>query len=255
MTLFQAILSGIIQGLTEFLPVSSSGHLVLLQHFMNVKETQLTFNVFLHIGTLFAVLIVFFEEIKKLFTSERKTAFLLIIAMLPAGITALLWRVKIKAAFKNPLLAAIFLVITGIILIAASMRQNLTTIKKDKVNCWQALLIGGAQALALLPGISRSGMTISAGLLSGIKQEKVVTFSFLLSILAISSAAVFEILKQPALFKALNPGILAAGVLTSFAFGLLGLKIVINIVKRKKLHYFGLYCIGAGLLVIILLNT
>lgn len=248
MTLYQVILSGILQGLTEFLPISSSGHLVLLHNIFGIKTPQVTFDIYLHLGTLLAVFIVFFKELVNIFTTQRKKAFLLIVAMIPTILAALLFHSKIESLFVRPRLSCFMLIITGIWLIAGSLRQNLIAKKSHDINLWQAILIGCAQSLSLLPGLSRSGSTIATGLLCGIDQRKAVTFSFLLSILAISSAAIFKAEQLPTITESVNLKFLIVGVLTSFIFGFLAIKLVIRTISYKKLHYFGWYCIVGGIL-------
>lgn len=248
MSLYEAILSGILQGLTEFLPISSSGHLVLVHNIFGIKTPQVAFDLYLHLGTLLAVFIVFFKELVNIFTKQKKEFFLLIVAMIPAVLVALLFHSKIESLFVRPRATSFMLLITGIWLIAGSLRQNLIPRKTSNISLWQAILIGCAQSLSLLPGISRSGSTIATGLLCGIEQKKAVTFSFLLSILAISSAAIFKIKQLSVITESINLKFLIVGVLVSFIFGIIAIKLVLRIVECKKLHFFGFYCIIVGIL-------
>lgn len=250
MTLYKAIISGVIQGLTEFLPISSSGHLVLLHTLFGLKESQIAFDLYLHLGTLLAVIIFFFKEIIKLFNENKKDIILFIAAMIPTVIIALIFQFKIESFFARPKLTSIMLIITGLWLISGSLMQNRVNNKKEHMTVKQALLIGLAQGVSLIPGISRSGSTISTGLLCGLKQDKVVTFSFLLSVLAVSSAIVFAIIFKSDYLtltaKDISLGILISGAASSFIFGMLAIKLVIKTIKHKKLHYFGYYCIILG---------
>jgi undecaprenyl-diphosphatase len=248
-TYLQAIISGLVQGLTEFLPVSSSGHLVLLHHFLGIKSAMLVFDICLHVGTLFAVILFFWKKIIDLFKSNRKKTFLLLVAMIPASLAALFFEGTIESFFNNPSIVIASLVATGIWLIIASWGQkNLYPVKKENANWFQAIMIGLAQAFALIPGISRSGATISTGLLTRLNYKEAVTFSFLLSILAISAALLFKIRDIAGSFHQIGLGVILSGTITSFIFGLLAIKIVFEITKKQKLHYFGIYCIAIGFL-------
>ncbi len=262
MTLLHAIILGIVQGLTEFLPVSSSGHLALLERLFGLSGDNLRFEVFVHLGTLVAVVAVFRKKILKLaravFTarvySERgrlrftddnlRLALLLILATIPAAVVGLLFEDAIERAFQSPVAVSAFLLITGAVLFGTRFARA----GEEKMNWWRALLVGCAQAVAILPGISRSGSTICAGIYCGAKQEDAAEFSFLLSIPVILGAGLLK-------FKdALREGIpagellnLAAGGLAAAAVGYVSIKLLLGIVRRRKLEYFAYYCWAVGL--------
>ncbi|MDP8260789.1 MAG: undecaprenyl-diphosphate phosphatase [Candidatus Kappaea frigidicola] len=254
MTLSFAIVSGIIQGLTEFLPVSSSGHLVLLHSFFGFTESQMLFDIFLHLGTLFAVVLFFRFEIAKLFLSERKMLLYLILAMIPAACVGIFFHSSIKTIFTSPKVASYLLIINGLVLFLASFAQLKCKNKRDNLNILDALLIGVSQIFGLLPGISRSGITISAGLFRNLDYKKVITFSFLLSTIAIGSAVIFEILGKTATIESLEIKNIIAGLLAAFISGIISIRFLISILKKKKFWVFAIYSIVAGITSIILLR-
>ena len=178
MTNIQAIILGIIQGLTEFLPVSSSGHLVIFQSlFKNFNQPGITFDVTLHLGTLFSVLIFFYKDIVEIFKMRNiRLIILLVIATIPAGIIGILYKDKIEMLFLNIKLVGIALIFTGILLYLSDKIKR-TYKDYSKINYFDALLIGIAQAFAIIPGISRSGSTISTGIFCKLKRETAVKFS------------------------------------------------------------------------------
>lgn len=254
MTLPYAILSGIIQGLTEFLPVSSSGHLVLLHTIFGFTESQMSFDIFLHLGTLFAVLVFFRKEIIKIFTTEKITLFYLILAMIPAAFAGIFFHSYIDTFFTSPQMAGYLLVVNGLILFLASFIQLKNKNKRINLNSKDALLIGLSQVFGLLPGISRSGITISAGLFRELDYKKVITFSFLLSVVAIASAVFFEIFTKNVFTNSLDFKNLTAGLLAAFISGIISIRFLIGTLKRKKFWIFAVYSIFAGITSIILLR-
>ena len=249
MTLWKAALLGIIQGLTEFLPISSSGHLVIGQHLLDLQEPEMLFDVGVHFATLIAVLIYFRREIFTILSGffkgddkpARNMGIIIIIGTIPAVLVGLLFSDLIETAFSSPKMASVMLIVTGLVLISTAR------LKKMKRNFWEikwhhALIVGVAQAIAILPGISRSGATISASLHLGISSEDAARFSFILSLPAIFGAALFEARKIAAVpvseFPALIVGMLAAGIV-----GYLAIAVMLKIVSRGKLYYFAPYCI------------
>ncbi len=254
MTLSYAILSGIIQGLTEFLPVSSSGHLVLLHTFFGFAESQMSFDIFLHLGTLFAVIVFFRKEIIKIFTSERKTLFYLILAMIPAAFAGIFFHNLINTIFTSPKVASYLLIINGLILFLASFIQSRNRKTRTNLNSKDAFLIGLSQVLGLLPGISRSGITISTGLFRQLDYRKVITFSFLLSVVAIASALLYEIMVKSAFTGNLDFKNITAGLLAAFISGIISIRFLISILKKKKFWIFAIYSILAGITSVIILK-
>jgi undecaprenyl-diphosphatase len=249
MSYFDAVFLGIVQGLTEFLPISSSGHLVLCEHVLHAKMPGVVFELVVHVGTLFSVLVYFRRQIVQLVLSifnrsksdERSMIWYLIIGTIPAVIIGVLFNNIIEQVFVSPVLTSVMLVVTGIFLLATSLvRPGVRTVKTPS-----AFLIGVAQALAIFPGISRSGATISMGLFAGVKPMVAAEFSFLLSIPVIIGAVVFKSRD----IIALNSGLIGhylIGALLSFIFGLLAVYFLLNMIKKGRFKYFGVYCLLVG---------
>jgi len=249
MSYFEAVLLGIVQGLTEFLPVSSSGHLVLTEALLEVKQPGVAFEVVVHLGTLLSVLVYFRKQVLSLIAAlfdskkheERRLIVFLIAGTIPAVVFGLLFKDSIESAFGAPMLAGVMLIVTGLILISTRfVRGGL-----ERLNLPRSLLIGVGQALAIMPGISRSGSTIATGLLVGVEPGKAAEFSFLLAIPAIAGAAVLSLGDLEALpTELIGPYLVAA--LTAFAVALVAVYIVMETVRRGRLHYFAYYCFAAG---------
>ena len=249
MSYFDAIILGILQGLTEFLPVSSSGHLVLAQNLLGVKQAGVSFELMVHVGTLLAVLVYFRVRIwlliKSLFTSslpeERKLVLYLIIGTIPAAVIGGLFDDFFEQAFSSPLFTACMLIATGVILLSTHW-----AVRKDRpVTPLSSFLMGVGQAVAIFPGISRSGSTIASGLLLGVNPEKAAEFSFLLAIPAIAGAVVLKADELMALDATLA-GHYAAGTVAAFVFGLFAVYAVLQTIRRGKFEYFAYYCFVAG---------
>ena len=265
MEIWKAIVVGIVQGLAEFLPISSSGHIVLTQYLLGIREVgaehqpDLSFEIILHIGTLVSVLIFFRKSLwalteslyKKEMVEERKMILWLGIATVPAVIAALLFKDFFDAAPGKPVLVSGFLIVTGLILFVPRLLKG----QASKVGLKSSLIMGVGQAFAILPGISRSGSTIAAGLVSGVKAEKAAEFSFLMSIPAIAGGFVLTMKDKveetgdlgAALKSCFNTPYLM-GALASAVVGLFAIYLVMGAVKRGKLEYFSYYCFAAGIL-------
>lgn len=263
MTGFEAFILGLVQGLTEFLPVSSSGHLAILQSFMNLQEGALEFTVLLHLGTLIAVFLVyrkavigvikaFFCMIADLFKEKslmikkdkyRAYVILLIIGSIPAGIAGILFNDKLTEAFTSIILIAFMLIITGALLIIGEKIGRKNTLKIEQLKGKNAFLIGLFQMAALMPGLSRSGTAMVGGLVNGLKKEDAVEFSFLLSMPAVLGACIFE-MKDILSLSSLNTSVSAMliGFLTAVIVGYLSIKLLILVVKKERLRYFAYYC-------------
>ncbi len=261
MSLVAAVLLGVLQGLTEFLPVSSSGHLVLAQHFLGVEEPQLFFDVVLHLGTLGAVFLVYRRSLARLLVAlvrglsggallrsparalaaapDLRLLAWVAVGSVPAAFVGLLLEDQVEAAFGSPALTAVFLIGTGLILQAPRLRPR--EWPRDRpVGFRQACGVGLAQALAILPGISRSGSTISAALLGGVAPGAAAEFSFLLSIPAILGAAVLELARVETV--GLSPVALVAGTATSFLVGWGALRLLLATLNRGRFSTFSYYC-------------
>jgi len=250
--LISALFLGIVQGLTEWLPVSSSGHLVIVQQIMKIY-VPLLFDVMLHFGTLLAVIVFFWKDIVKILKSLFKLDFkskdgklipFIMIGTIPVALIGFIFHDIIKSFFSNLLAVGISLIITGIILLLTKKSQG-----KKELTLFDSILIGIAQAFALIPGISRSGATISTGLFRKIDKKTVFKFSFLLSIPAIIGANLLELIKEPIVETDILP--LFICVITSALIGYLSLKILYSMLKKGKFYYFSFYCFILGLLVLI----
>ncbi len=249
MSYFDAIILGIVQGLTEFLPVSSSGHLVLSEHLLDAKIPGVIFELIVHVGTLLSVLIYFRRRIILLIRSifdvsladERATLGYLILGTLPAVVVGLLFEDIIDRAFASPIITSLMLVVTGLFLLGTSFVRK----GEKRVKIPNALLIGLAQALAIFPGISRSGATISMGLFAGVRPMVAAEFSFLLSIPVIAGAVVFKTGDILSINTALI-GQYIVGALLSFIFGLLAVHFLLSMIKKGRFKHFGIYCLVIG---------
>lgn len=244
MSVWQASILGIIQGLTEFFPISSSAHLILLRPVFSLGEASLLLDVILHGGTLFAVLIYLFPQYKKVIKNPLYILKVLL-ATIPAGVFGLVFEKTIEESIRQRyLLITLLLIAVGIIFILVSEKRGRHL---ESPGFREALIIGLFQVFALFPGVSRSGVTILAGLLVGLKREEAVIFSFFLSLTTIGGAfakGVFQ-LPQGAFF---NSPPLLAGFLSAFLSGLLACTLLFKIVQNRGLRPFGLYRIAVGIL-------
>lgn len=243
MTSIQALLIGAIQGLTEFLPVSSSGHLVVLQNILAVKEQPLTFAVLVHMGTLISVFVAFRKDIAALLRKPfTKLTYLIIVGCIPAGLVGFFLAPYVEQAFESLLVVGLGLIFTGFILQISERlaKRNLIAKEVRETTYLDVIFIGLLQALAIIPGISRSGSTIAAGLLAGLDREFAARFSFLLSIPVILGAGIFEL--QDLFSSGLNlntPSII--GIISAAVFGLLAIKVVMKLVQNGRLAFFSYY--------------
>ncbi len=256
MTTLQAIILGIVQGLTEFLPVSSSGHLQLAREVMGVNIAEsLTFDIALHAATVLSTIVILWHEVWRLvkglfsrtFNEEQAYILKIVISMIPIGIVGIFFMDYIEEAFSSTLVVGIMLLVTALLLTFAYKAKPR---QKDAISYRDAFIIGLAQAVATIPGLSRSGTTIATGLLLGNKKESVAQFSFLMVLPPILGNALLDIVKGE-----FGGGVemlpLMAGFVTAFVVGCLACKFMIEIVKRGKLIWFALYCAVAGAVAII----
>ncbi len=252
MTLWQAFLLGLIQGITEFLPVSSSGHLALGQYFLGLENLQdyILFNLICHLGTLVAILYVFFPVVKESLNMCSYQFWQIILATLP--LFPLVFILKpIKSLFDYPqFLGPCFLVSAG--LLFASLRYRFPFSRQNHIRWKDSLMIGIFQAIAILPGISRSGATISAAQFLGWQKKEAIQFSFLLSIPTILGATLLEIGQAwhhpfHLLFSHFNPWIFIIGFCTSCGIGCLSLWVLLRLFTQDKWNYFAWYCLIVGI--------
>lgn len=256
MSFAEAVVLGAVQGVTEFFPISSSGHLVIMQGLFGLKEPQLAFDIFLHIGTLASVLLFFRHDIAALFGKNRKMLAPLLAASVPTFIIGFFFKERIEACFGMPSIVGYMLIVTGLWLASASLYERVSgragARKKSWPGFFESILIGTAQGVAIVPGISRSGATIATGMLSGIDKEAACRFSFLLSIPAVAGASVLKARDISAGLTAADAAQFVTGGLAAFIFGVLSIKLLLKIVNGGKLYLFGIYCFLAGLVTIIL---
>lgn len=272
MSWIEALILGIIQGLTEYLPVSSSGHLAIGQALFGLDDgaSNLTFTVLLHVATVLSTLVVLWKEIvwifKDLFSKQSwrtysglndgtKYAINIIISMIPVAIVGFLFKDKVEEVFGSGLLiVGIMLLVTASLLAFSYFAKPR---QKENISGWNAFIIGIAQACAVMPGLSRSGSTIATGLLLGNKKEKLAQFSFLMVIPPILGEALLDIkdIFEVGFSQAMNGipiGTALVGFLAAFITGCFACKWMINIVKKGKLVWFAVYCAIVGILAIVL---
>ena len=269
-SIWTALLLGLVQGVSEFLPISSSGHLAVLSAFLDVEDTPILFDIFLHIATLLAVIIVFRKRIGSLVASlfaflkamagkgrlsqryssleegeraDMRLVLALVVATAGTGAVGLL--LKDVAESLPPAIVSLLFVATGILLILSGRaRQGGAT---ESVSARQALVVGLAQGVGALPGLSRSGATISAALFAGVKRSSAGEFSFLLSIPAILAAFALELKDAQALAGSAPAIALVAGMAAAFVSGLVSMKLLLRLINGGKLGWFACYLIPAGL--------
>jgi undecaprenyl-diphosphatase len=258
MDVFEAIILGIIQGLTEFLPVSSSGHLELAKAILgdtSVPEESLTFTVVLHFATALSTLVIFRKEVAEIlrglfqftWNDELKFSLKIIISMIPAVLVGLLFEEQLESFFGGKiLLVGVMLLLTALLLLLADKAKNTT----KEVSFSNSVIIGISQAIAMLPGISRSGATISTSVLLGIDRTRAAKFSFLMVVPLIFGKIGKDVLSGDLSFQSSEIIPISAGFMAAFLAGLVACKWMIAIVKKSKLSYFSIYCAIVGFIAI-----
>ena len=252
MNIFQAIILGIVQGITEFLPISSSGHLIVLQRVFGMEEPAFTFDIIVHFGTLIAIIVYFRADIVAIIKNPfGRLTWLLVVGTIPAVIAGFFLRNIIETQFRTGIWLAAAFTLTGVLMVLADRFTTGTKEERD-ITWFDALFIGCCQALALPPGISRSGTTITGGLTRGLNRETAARYSFLLAMIAIAGASVLEtvdVIRDGT--RATNIGVapLVAGFVVSAVVGYLCIKLLLKLIKACKLRYFSIYLwILAGLI-------
>lgn len=272
MTILKAVILGVIQGLTEFLPVSSSGHIAVAQQLLKVPEDRiLFFTIMLHLGTLFSIFFVysrdvatiiieFFRLIGEIITGKgfkidnehRKLGVFIIIATIPTGLMGILLGNIFESFYSSTLIVGVALLVTGILLLLAERFGSGKRSIQD-MHWLDATIVGIFQGFAITPGLSRSGSTIVGSLFRGFNKELATKFSFLISIPAILGAAVLEFKDVFEIgMRDVSVSIVVAGVLAAFISGLFAIKALINLIKKEKLYYFSFYTWAIGLTVIVI---
>ncbi len=260
----QALWLGIIQGLTEYLPVSSSGHLTIASHLFGIEgEENLAFTVAVHVATVLSTLVILWKEIVWIFrglfrfenNDETRYVANIVVSMIPVGIVGVFFKDKVEAVFGSGLaIVGAMLLVTALLLTFSYYAKPRV---KDTISLKDAFIIGLAQAVAVLPGLSRSGSTIATGLLLGNNKARLAQFSFLMVIPPILGEALLDTVKMvkhgtAAVMGDISLGVLAVGFIAAFVSGCVACKWMINIVKRGKLVYFAIYCAIVGVITLLL---
>lgn len=247
MSALEAVLLGIVQGLTEFLPVSSSGHLVLAEAVLGIELPGVLFEVTVHVATLCAVLWVYRARITGLARGALsgdgdawRYVLLLALASVPAGLAGVLGREFFEATFDRPVSAALALLVTGGLV--WSLRTTGPAAEERRPGTGSALLVGVAQALAIFPGISRSGATVAAGVWRGVEPVRMAEFSFLMSVPAIGGAALLQADGALGLIRQMGAIPLLVGFLAALGSGILAIRIFVRMLRARSFHHFGYYC-------------
>lgn len=254
MTTLEAIILGIIQGITEFLPVSSSGHLQLAQSLLGFEhlDSYIVFNLVCHLGTLLAIFCIFFQQIREALFVDRVRFLQIVIAILPLFPLLMIMK-PIKAIFSQPEYLGYFFMLTALLLyLGIRFSRQVPEVKLLQTRWRDALIIGVFQAIAILPGVSRSGSTISAGRILGWSKQEAITFSFLLAIPTILGGMTLEMLQiargaSESALPAVGFWQYAAGFITSFGVGYLALQMLKTIAGKDKFIYFVWYCLFIGI--------
>ena len=244
------------QGLTEFLPVSSSGHLVIAQRLLNISEPGIALEVWLHMGTLVSIIIfyrrVILDLVRGFFKLDRKCLMMvgsIFISMIPAALFYMFFHKYVDEIYESPKFTGSFLVFTGVVLIGLRWVRC----SEGELTFKRAFLTGLAQAIALFPGVSRSGMTIAAARAVGISPVRSAEFSFLMVIPLIIGAAAMNLMKTPSGTEGISGWLLALGAVISAVVGYIAIKVLIRLLKDGRFWMFGIYCTAAGLLVLTLM--
>ncbi len=260
----QALWLGLIQGLTEYLPVSSSGHLTIVSHLFGIEgEENLAFTVAVHVATVFSTLVVLWKEIAWIFrglfrfqyNDETRYVANIVVSMIPVGIVGVFFKDKVEEVFGSGLvIVGAMLIVTALLLTFSYYAKPRA---KENISIKDAFIIGLAQAVAVLPGLSRSGSTIATGLLLGNNKARLAQFSFLMVIPPILGEALLDTVKMvkhgtAAVMGDISLGVLAVGFIAAFVSGCVACKWMINIVKRGKLVYFSIYCAIVGVITLLL---
>jgi len=247
---WQGLVLGLVQGLTEFLPISSSGHLVLAEEFVGYRPQGVFFEVVVHLATLLSVFIAYRRRIAELLTgllAGRREALtyagLLILASIPAAAAGLLWRDYFERIFHSPVDLGWQFLLTAVLL--WSTKWAAPRAKGTPVNWWRAILIGAGQALAIIPAISRSGTTIAAALWTGVTPAVAAEFSFLMSIIVIAGTGALELRQIPAGVSLTEPGLVTAFI-AALVSGIVAIRFLVALLRSSRFHLFASYCAVVG---------
>lgn len=260
---WESIIMGLVQGLTEFLPVSSSGHLAISKAVLGVEVSEdLSFEIVTHAATVLATIVIFRKQIWKLlrglfkfkYNDETDYIFKIGVSMIPVFVVGVFFKDFVEALFDSLLVVGLALIVTSMLLFfsdrASSWNRDVKP-ARNGISWMQAIVIGLGQAFAVIPGLSRSGTTISTGLISGVRREDVAQFSFLMVLVPILGEAFLDLVGGDFAASSIGALPLVLGFVTAFVSGLFACKAMIALVKRAKLCWFALYCAIAGLAVIL----
>jgi len=250
MDILQAIILGIVQGITEWLPISSKSHLIIIQQLFGLVQPAI-FDLLLHIGSLIVVIFVFWKDIWKLIVGvckgdmkSIKYVLYIVVASIPVAIVGIIFKHQIEAALSNMYILGFGFLFTALILFCSKF----TLIKSKSVNFWNSLVIGLSQALSVLPGISRSGTTISTGMIIGVEKKEAAKLSFLMFIPAILGATLLEI---SSIDLITNIPAMIIGVIMAMITGYIAIKLLMNIIEKNKFWMFSIYCFVLGIIVLL----
>ena len=269
MALIKALILGIVQGLTEFLPVSSSAHLIIFPKLLGWEEQSLSFDTTLHLGTLFALLVVFWKDIFSIiksflkdvekhktsinhYSSESMLGIKIFIASIPVGLIGLFFGDFLETTFRSIWYVVLFLLVGTFVMFVAEKKFKKRMLVKDEISISKSFNVGLFQALALLPGISRSGSTISGGMIFGLSRKEATRFSFLLAIPAVLAAGISQLFSSFDYFNMADFAPMVVGFLSSSLVGFFAIKFMLKFVRNNKLYPFIYYRLGLALFLIIL---
>jgi len=268
---WQALLLGIVQGLTEFLPVSSSGHLMIFKELLGADaEGFLDFTVTVHFATVLSTIVVFWSSIWRLlkgffkfsYNDETDYVLKLLVSVIPVGIVGFMFKDKVEALFGDNLVTVgVGLCITAVLLFLSDVLAGRKPVVREStarngISYWQALLVGVGQAFAVAPGVSRSGTTIATGLISGVRRDVMAQFSFLMVLIPIIGEQLLDLLKvatgEVSFGGGVGPVALVLGFVAAFFSGLFACKVMIALVRKARLGWFSLYCLLVAILIFVL---
>ena len=263
MSWLEALILGLVQGLTEFLPVSSSGHLAIGRELLGVEASgDLVFEVTVHAATVLSTIVVFRKEIWKLlqglfrFKMNDETDYVLkiLVSMIPVFVVGMFFKDYVEDMFASLMVVGVALIVTALLLFFsdfASKRAQAENSACNGISWWQAFVVGIGQALAVIPGLSRSGTTISTGLICGVRRDVMAQFSFLMVLVPILGEAFLDVVGGDMAASTIGSFPLLVGFLAAFVSGLFACKVMIALVRRARLSWFALYCAIVGILVLI----
>jgi undecaprenyl-diphosphatase len=257
MSAIEAILIGLIQGLTEFLPVSSSGHLVIAKELFGIESENIAFEVIVHAATVLSTIVVFWRQIWKLlsglfkfkYNEETKYICMILVSMVPVFIVGVFFKDRIESLFTSGLpVVGLALIVTAFLLFFSEYKQSKSTTEAKPLSYKSAAWMGLAQAVAVIPGLSRSGSTIATGLICGVRKDEVAQFSFLMVLVPVLGETFLSLVGGDFSLEVsgIGAGAMILGFLSAFVAGLFACKVMIALVKKAKLRWFALYCAIVG---------